>query len=151
MRRLLALAAVLAACAQGTSEQAAAPAATGSPSAEALSPTNFTMPATNWHPEIDPAQPRAVAWREPCAQRDKLRQAFYGDLHVHTGFSMDVSERDGFSTPDDAYRFARGEAVELPGPDRASPHRRAQLERPLDFAAVTDHSEWLGEVSLCTR
>ena len=109
------------------------------------------MPATNWQPEIGPAKASVLIPREPCADRDPMRQAFYGDLHVHTAFSMDVPELDGFSTPDDAYRFARGETVELPGPDRNSPHRHAQLERPLDFAAVTDHSEWLGEVSLCTR
>ncbi|MCE2541643.1 MAG: DUF3604 domain-containing protein, partial [Acidobacteria bacterium] len=30
------------------------------------------------------------------------------------------------------------------------PMRTAQLDRPLDFAAVTDHSEWLGEVAVCT-
>jgi len=28
--------------------------------------------------------------------------------------------------------------------------RSAQIERPLDFAAVTDHAEWLSEVKLCT-
>jgi hypothetical protein len=109
------------------------------------------MPVTHWQPETGPAQPRAVAWREPCAHRDPLRQALFGDLHVHTGFSMDAREREVIATPDDAYRFARGEAVELPGAERGGAARRAQLERPLDFAAVTDHSEWLGEVSLCTR
>jgi hypothetical protein len=46
-------------------------------------------------------------------------------------------------TPDDAYRFARGEEVSLYG------GRLARLERPLDFAAVSDHAEFLGEVSVC--
>jgi hypothetical protein len=149
MRRWIALVAVLAGCARETAEHAPPPAPPAS--APGGPPADFTLPQTHWQPAIGPAQPRAVAWREPCAQRDPLRQALFGDLHVHTGFSMDASEREGFSTPDDAYRFARGEPVELPGPEKNGARRRVQLERPLDFAAVTDHSEWLGEVSLCTR
>lgn len=71
--------------------------------------------------------------------------AFFGDLHVHTALSMDAVIRGGTSTPDEAYRFARGEPIRLP------PSRSLVLDRPLDFAAVTDHAEWLGEASLCTR
>ena len=54
-------------------------------------------------------------------------------------------------TPDDAYRFARGAAIGL-GPFDADGRgtRTTQLDRPLDFAAVTDHAEWIGEVTLCT-
>jgi hypothetical protein len=57
---------------------------------------------------------------------------------------MDAYTADVRATPEDAYRFARGEGISIPG------GRRAQLERPLDFAAVSDHAEYLGEVSLCT-
>lgn len=57
---------------------------------------------------------------------------------------MDAYTSEVRATPHDAYRFARGEAVALVG------NRSAQLERPLDFAAVTDHAEFIGEVSLCT-
>ena len=54
-------------------------------------------------------------------------------------------------TPDDAYRFARGEAIGFgPWREDGEPARRFELDRPLDFAAVTDHAEWIGEVSLCT-
>ena len=31
------------------------------------------------------------------------------------------------------------------------PTVRAQLRRPLDFAAVTDHAEFLGEMNICTN
>jgi hypothetical protein len=41
-------------------------------------------------------------------------------------------------TPEDAYRFGKGEEVMVNG----SPHR---IQRPLDFVAVTDHSEFMGE------
>jgi hypothetical protein len=79
-----------------------------------------------------------------CAVHDPLRQAFFGDVHIHTSYSMDAYTADVRATPADAYRFARGEPIALAG------GRTAQLERPLDFAAVSDHAEYLGEVSLCT-
>jgi hypothetical protein len=55
------------------------------------------------------------------------------------------------TTPDGAYRFARGEPAYLPPLDASGRGTRAvQLERPLDFAAVTDHAESLGAVRLCS-
>jgi hypothetical protein len=86
--------------------------------------------------------------REPCRDRNRLRNPYFGDMHVHTALSMDAALWDVRATPDDAHRFARGEPIDLPG---SSGTRKAQLERPLDFVALTDHSEFLGEVSLCTR
>ncbi|MCH2170607.1 DUF3604 domain-containing protein [Myxococcota bacterium] len=80
-----------------------------------------------------------------CSKGDPLGQAFFGDLHVHTGLSMDAYTEGVRVTPDDAYRFARGEPIEIAG------GRTLRLERPLDFAAVTDHAEFLGEVALCTQ
>lgn len=89
--------------------------------------------------------------REPCAERDPLRKPYFGDLHVHTTYSFDAWTYDVRTTPADAYRFARGEPIHLPplGPDGKGT-TEVQLDRPLDFAAVTDHAEYLGEVSLCT-
>ena len=92
-----------------------------------------------------PGTETAEAPREPCADRNPLRNPYFGDLHVHTALSMDAYSFEVRTTPDDAYRFARGEELELTG------DRRAQLSRPLDFAAVTDHASYLGEGSLCTR
>jgi hypothetical protein len=88
--------------------------------------------------------------REPCAHRDVDRQPFFGDLHVHTGFSQDASTQGTRSTPRDAYRFARGEKLGIPPFDAAGAAvRTVQLDRPLDFAAVTDHAEQIGEVRVC--
>ena len=108
--------------------------------------------AEEWVPESAPAQAAAPSARESCKNRTPGGRAFFGDLHVHTALSMDTVIRSGISTPDMAYRFARGEAIGLPplGPT-GEPTRSAQWGRPLDFAAVTDHAEWLGETSLCTR
>lgn len=101
--------------------------------------------------EAPPAPPPYVEAREPCAAADPLRRLFFGDLHVHTGYSFDAQAFDVRHTPADAYRFAGGAALRLPplGPDGEGT-QTLQLDRPLDFAAVTDHSEFLGEVEACT-
>ena len=117
----------------GCSDPGPAPGETGPVSPETATQT----PAARASSE---SETRAV-----CASRDPLGRAFFGDLHVHTVFSMDAYTAETPGTPDDAYRFARGETIELAG------GRTARLERPLDFAAVTDHAEYIGEVSLCTR
>jgi hypothetical protein len=88
--------------------------------------------------------------RAPCAARSPLRNAYFGDLHVHTMYSFDAYAFDVRTTPEQAYRFARGESVVLPPLDTSGQGTRmVRLDRPLDFAAVTDHSEFLGEVEEC--
>ncbi|MBK7949201.1 MAG: DUF3604 domain-containing protein [Deltaproteobacteria bacterium] len=77
---------------------------------------------------------------------DALPQLFFGDLHLHTSNSLDANLFNNFTLgPDVAYRFAKGEAVQLP--DR----RRAKLDRPLDFLMVSDHAEYLGVFSMIRR
>ena len=66
------------------------------------------------------------------------RQAYYGDLHLHTSYSFDAYVLFGAKVdPDAAYRFARGESVDFLG-------GTAKRNEPLDFLAVTDHSENIG-------
>ena len=72
------------------------------------------------------------------AAPNPLRNAYYGDLHTHTTLSFDAYIMFGTTTtPEQAYRFARGEAVDYLG-------KPAKRDVPLDFQAVTDHSENLG-------
>lgn len=88
--------------------------------------------------------------REPCADFHPQRNAYFGDIHSHTSFSQDASVRGTRNEPRDAYRFARGERIGIqPYDEQGVPWATVQLERPLDFAAVTDHAEMLGEVHTC--
>ncbi|MEZ4331546.1 MAG: DUF3604 domain-containing protein [Myxococcota bacterium] len=72
------------------------------------------------------------------ASGEVRREAYFGDLHEHTTFSLDAYMlfRTGV-TPDEAYRFAKGEPVSALG----RVYRRSE---PLDFMAVTDHAEQFG-------
>ena len=79
-----------------------------------------------------------------CLDRSPTRNAYFGEFHVHTALSLDAYTFQTVGNADDAYRFARGEAIEFAG------GRQVQLERPLDFSAVTDHASSMGELRLCT-
>jgi hypothetical protein len=69
------------------------------------------------------------------------RRALFGELHLHTGQSFDAYTMMGTrSTPDEAYRFARGEPITYLG-------QTVQRPRPLDFTAVTDHAEYMGTLN----
>jgi Protein of unknown function (DUF3604) len=98
-----------------------------------------------------PQRPYAMTeQRQPCDQYDPLRRPHFGDTHVHTAFSFDASSQDTRNMPADAYRFAQGERMGIqPYDDAGKPTRYIQLDRPLDFTAVTDHSEFMGEMRLC--
>ncbi|HAC05843.1 MAG TPA: hypothetical protein DCF71_08260 [Gemmatimonadetes bacterium] len=82
----------------------------------------------------DDANPNTTAANSPNANRN----AYFGDLHVHTRYSFDAFIFGTIASPDDAYRFARGQALTHPsGYDM-------RLAEPLDFYAVTDHAAFLG-------
>ena len=91
------------------------------------------------HPAFDPTT-AAPPPAKPSVPRNPERTIFFGDLHIHTSFSSDAFILGVRALPDDAYRFARGGAIE-----HAAGYA-IQLSRPLDFAAVTDHSEYLGMI-----
>jgi hypothetical protein len=79
------------------------------------------------------------------------RSAFFGELHLHTTMSFDAWTFGTKVTPDQAYKFARGETVMVPAEQVSTQQGKpvtgpvpAKRAWPLDFTAVTDHSEYLG-------
>jgi len=74
----------------------------------------------------------------PYANRSFPTRALWGDTHLHTSLSMDAGAFGARLTPDDAYRFARGEQV------TSSTGVAAKLSRPLDWLVVADHSDNMG-------
>jgi hypothetical protein len=88
--------------------------------------------------------------RQPCANAEPFRQPFFGETHIHTAFSSDAVFAGTREEPRAAYEFAKGDPIGLPPYDAmGQPTRMAQLRRPLDFAAVTDHAEQFGEILIC--
>ena len=75
--------------------------------------------------------------------RNPLRNVYWGDTHVHTHESMDAKLFGTAITVEEAYRFAKGEALSTPGGETV------QLSRPLDFVAITDHAEGFGLRTRC--
>lgn len=63
---------------------------------------------------------------------------FFGDTHNHTTNSGDGFMGGDRLTPEQAYRFARGEEV------ISSTGIPLRLSRPMDFLVVADHAEGLG-------
>jgi hypothetical protein len=74
----------------------------------------------------------------PYAQRAFPSRVYWGETHLHTGLSLDAGLFGNILTPDDAYRFARGEEI------KSSTGLPAKLGRPLDWLAVTDHTDMMG-------
>ena len=77
----------------------------------------------------------------PYADQTYPTSVYWGDTHVHTNLSGDAyPEGNKTLSPDDAYRFARGDIV------NASNGMKVKLQKPLDFLVVADHSDGLGIV-----
>ena len=102
-----------------------------------LRATNTVIPADN---EIIsfPALPEISA---AARGFNADRNAYFGDLHVHTALSFDAAGFGTTATPADAYRYAQGEAIMHPS------GFEVQLAQPLDFYAVTDHAMMLGLIN----
>lgn len=84
---------------------------------------------------------RALAKAEEAVPKNPLKEAYFGETHLHTKFSLDAFIGGNRMSPDQSLTFAQGEKIVL-----ESTGKSMQLKRPLDFAAITDHAEYIGEM-----
>ena len=71
------------------------------------------------------------------------REAYFGETHVHTSWSLDawlIGNR--LTDPGDAYKYFKGEPIKHPL------GFEVKIDTPLDWAGVTDHSEYVGVMKL---
>lgn len=88
-------------------------------------------------PEFDPSTAAPVPSKAAVAHSPE-RTVFFGDLHIHSSLSLDAYLFGVRAGPEDAYVYAKGGTISH-GAGYA-----IRLSDPLDFAAVTDHAEYLG-------
>ncbi|MDH4007651.1 MAG: DUF3604 domain-containing protein [Desulfuromonadales bacterium] len=74
----------------------------------------------------------------PYAQRSFPSNIYWGETHLHTGLSLDAGVFGNILGPEDAYQLARGEEI------KSSTGQPVKLGRPLDWLAVTDHTDMMG-------
>ena len=68
-----------------------------------------------------------------------LNNVYFGEQHLHTQNSPDAYAMGTRNTPDDAYRFAKGEAIK-----KNTSGEMVQKKTPYDWVAITDHAEFMG-------
>ncbi len=81
----------------------------------------------------------APAQTEERVEKNPDRNAYFGEEHIHTSWSVDAWLMGNRLTgPDDALKYAQGQTIKHPlGYD-------IKIDTPMDFMGVTDHSEYVG-------
>lgn len=87
--------------------------------------------------------------RTSCTSYESLRKPLFGETHAHTAYSFDALSLSTGNPPSQAYEYAKGQPIWITDA-KGAPTRCAQLARPLDWAAITDHSEFFGEYTICS-
>lgn len=72
---------------------------------------------------------------------NELKDVFWGDTHVHTGWSADAGMDGAITTPEDAYRFALGQEI------NSNTGMKAKLAVPYDWFLISDHSDGMGTIN----
>jgi hypothetical protein len=89
------------------------------------------------------AQQPTPAGGEQRIERNPDRNAYFGEEHIHTSWSVDAWVMGNRITgPDDALKYAQGQTIKHPmGYD-------IKIDTPMDFMGVTDHAEYVGVTRL---
>src|SRR5208283_738662 len=84
-------------------------------------------------------EPSAAAPAEERVEKNPDRNAYFGEEHIHTSWSVDAWVMGNRVTgPAEALKYAQGETIKHPmGYD-------IKIDTPMDFMGVTDHSEYVG-------
>src|SRR5262245_18126682 len=94
------------------------------------------------------AKPSAGAAAKPAAagsvKVNPLREAYFGQTHSHTSWSVDAYLiGNHLTTPEDAYKYSMGMPIKHPA------GFEVQIKGgPLDCHGVTDHSEYAGVIAI---
>jgi Protein of unknown function (DUF3604) len=76
-------------------------------------------------------------------QSNPERNAYFGETHVHTSWSLDAwLFGNKLTDPGDAYKYFKGQPIKHPL------GYEVKIDTPLDWAGVTDHSEYVGVIKL---
>jgi hypothetical protein len=101
----------------------------------------LAMAASGFAQDIVPTKDDVVVTKRPYspyAGRNFPTKVLWGETHLHTNLSMDAAGFGATIGPESAFRLARGEEVV------SSNGERLRLSRPLDWLAITDHSDAMG-------
>jgi len=110
-------------------------AATIATTAAVAAMAGYSKPAP---PAPAPAVPKASA-EAALPPPNPERNAYFGDLHLHSSYSADAFALGTRLDPDTAHKWAKGEEVEYLG-------QKIRRKAALDFLALTDHAEYLGVI-----
>jgi hypothetical protein len=96
-------------------------------------------PSTTTEPDEAARKPATAPGSAAAPQPNPDRNAYFGETHIHTSWSVDAWLMGNRLTgPDEAYKYAQGETIKHPlGYD-------ITIDTPMDFMGVTDHSEYVG-------
>ncbi|HEY6288218.1 MAG TPA: DUF3604 domain-containing protein, partial [Nitrospiraceae bacterium] len=107
----------------------------------ALVSTGMLVSCSNSH---EPQSASTESQSSPSSVRTPLqpnpeREAYFGETHVHTSWSLDAwLGGDRITDPGDAYKYFKGQPIKHPL------GFEVKIDTPLDWAGVTDHSEYVG-------
>jgi hypothetical protein len=89
-------------------------------------------------PAVTSAEPAAPPAAPALPPPNPENNVYFGDVHVHTGWSFDGFTNGSKTTPTDAYAWAQGKAI------TGSGGPEMKIQTPLDFYMVSDHAEYMG-------